>query len=66
MYIQCITCINLGSYYYTVEGEIDGDAILSVIDIGPDALVPIIPSLGKRLKIFRIIKEVRKFVCMHS
>ena len=34
----------------------DGEAILAVMDMGQEALAPIIPSFGKRLKIYTLLK----------
>lgn len=35
----------------------DGEAILAALDIGQEALAPIVPSVGKRLKLYTILKH---------
>ena len=35
----------------------DGEAVQAVLDMGQEALAPIIPSYGKRLKIYTLLKK---------
>ena len=37
----------------------DGAAIATAISAGPDALQPLVASLGKRLSVYQAIKEVK-------
>ena len=47
--------------YFTIsilEADMDGAAIATAISVGPDALQPLLSSLGKRLRVYQAIKEV--------
>ena len=35
----------------------DGEAILAALDVGPNALATMVASLGKRLKLFRLMQQ---------
>ena len=35
----------------------DGEAIQAVLDMGQEALAPVIPSFGKRLKVYTLLKR---------
>ena len=37
--------------------DMDGEAILAALDVGPNALATAVPSLGKRLKLFRLMQQ---------
>ena len=37
--------------------DMDGEAILAALDVGPNALATVVPSLGKRLKLFRFMQQ---------
>ena len=37
--------------------NMDGEAILAALDVGPNALATAVPSLGKRLKLFRLMQQ---------
>ena len=39
------------------DAEMDGDAMIGAYETGPDSLSSIVPSLGKRLKLFRLLKK---------
>lgn len=41
------------------EADMDGAAIATAISVGPDALQPLVASLGKRLRVYQAIKEVK-------
>ena len=35
----------------------DGEAIQAALDIGQEALAPLVPSFGKRLKTYTLLKK---------
>lgn len=40
--------------------DMDGEAILAALDVGPNALATVVPSLGKRLKLFRLMQQEKE------
>ena len=37
--------------------DTDGEAILAALDVGPNALATVVPSLGKHLRLFRLMQQ---------
>jgi len=42
---------------FDAECDLDGEALISAANFGPDALKEAIPSLGKRLRLLATIKN---------
>ena len=42
------------------ENDLDGEALISALEHGPEALKEAIPSLGKRLKLNRVLKTIQQ------
>jgi hypothetical protein len=59
--VNCYYCHFLLHYYEHFfnkkESDMDGEAILAIVDMGQEALAPMIPSFGKRLKIYTLLKR---------
>ena len=45
-------------YTIAADAEMDGDAVISALEVGPDAFASLIPSLGKRFELFRLMNKV--------
>ena len=41
-----------------VGNDLDGEALIGALEHGPDALKEVIPSLGKRLKLIHVLKNI--------
>ena len=51
----------MGPTLNTCTGDdMDGEAILAALDVGPNALATVVPSLGKRLKLFRLMQQEKE------
>lgn len=49
--------IGNNSNFSITDAEMDGDAMIGAYEAGPDSLSSIVPSLGKRLKLSRLLKK---------
>lgn len=49
---------NLLFYVTITDNDLDGEALVAALDHGPEALKEAIPSLGKRLKLIRVLKSL--------
>ena len=42
-----------------IENDLDGEAISAAVQQGPETLKEVVPSLGKRLKIFAALNKLK-------
>ena len=54
-------------WVFQLENDVDGDALMTLVGLtpGPDCLKELIPKIGTRMKVYKLIKAYydESFVC---